>query len=256
MTISSIFLSKPLKLLESTGAYSLFMWQAVRSCREATVFKKSLLQQLVRIGVESIPVVVLASAFAGVVLTVQTAYLLENTLLTEDTIGSAVIPTLMLEMAALVPGLVLASRIGASIAAEIGTMRVTEQIDALESMGMNSVAYLVLPRVIAGTLMFPALYVASVLVSVLAGGYSGEFLGYLSFEAFVRGGREFFIPFDAFYGMTKMVAFGFLITSIACWKGFTTEGGADGVGRSATSAVVVSCVNILSADYILAELLL
>jgi len=113
-----------------------------------------------------------------------------------------------------------------------------------------------LPRVMAATLMFPALYVVSVVVSVIAGGYSGEFLGYLSFEAFIRGGREFFKLFDAFYGMTKMLAFGFLITSIACWKGFSTDGGADGVGRSTTSAVVVSCVNILFADYILAELLL
>jgi phospholipid/cholesterol/gamma-HCH transport system permease protein len=211
---------------------------------------------MVRIGVESIPVIILASAFAGVVLTVQTAYQLQNTVLGEDTIGSAVIPTLMLEMAALVPALVLASRIGASIAAELGTMKVTEQIDALEAMGVNSEGYLVLPRIAAATLMFPAIYVVSVIISVIAGGYSGEFLGYLSFEAFIRGGREFFKPFDAFYGMTKMVAFGFLITSIACWKGFTTKGGADGVGRSTTSAVVVSCVNILFADYILAELLL
>ncbi len=211
---------------------------------------------MVRIGVESIPVIILASAFAGVVLTVQTAYQLQNTVLSEDSIGAAVIPTLMLEMAALVPALVLASRIGASIAAEIGTMKVTEQIDALEVMGVNSEGFIVLPRVMAATLMFPALYVVSVVVSVIAGGYSGEFLGYLSFEAFIRGGREFFKLFDAFYGMTKMLAFGFLITSIACWKGFSTDGGADGVGRSTTSAVVVSCVNILFADYILAELLL
>jgi phospholipid/cholesterol/gamma-HCH transport system permease protein len=85
---------------------------------------------------------------------------------------------------------------------------------------------------------------------------AGEYLGYLSFEAFIRGGREFFQPFDAYYGMTKMIAFGYLITSISCWKGFTTKGGADGVGRSTTSAVVVSCVNILFADYLLAEFLL
>ncbi len=234
----------------------MFIARAFRSIGEAAILKKSLVHQMVRIGVDSIPVIILASAFAGVVLTVQTAYQLQNTILSEDTIGAAVIPTLMLEMAALVPALVLASRIGASIAAEIGTMRVTEQIDALESMGMNSIGYLVLPRVLAGTLMFPAIYVVSVLVSVVAGGIAGEYLGYLSFEAFIRGGREFFQPFDAYYGMTKMIAFGYLITSIACWKGFTTEGGADGVGRSTTSAVVVSCVNILFADYLLAEFLL
>lgn len=249
-------LTGPLKLFESAGAYAIFIAKALRSVGEVAVFKKSLMRQLLHIGVESIPVIILASAFAGVVLTVQTAYQLQNTVLSEDTIGSAVIPTLMLEMAALVPALVLASKIGASIAAEIGTMRVTEQIDALESMGINSIGYLVLPRIVAGTLMFPAIYVVSVVVSVVAGGFAGEYLGYLSFEAFIRGGREFFQPFDAYYGMTKMIAFGYLITSIACWKGFTTQGGADGVGRSTTSAVVVSCVNILFADYVLAELLL
>lgn len=246
----------PVKLLQSTGAYGIFISRALRSLGEVAMFRKSFTEQLVRIGVESIPVVILASAFAGVVLTIQTAYQLQNTVLTEDAIGSAVIPTLMLEMSALVPGLVLASRIGASIAAEIGTMRVTEQIDALESMGMNSVGYLVVPRIAAGTLMFPALYIASLFCAVLAGGYAAEYAGYLSFEGFIRGGREFFNPFDAYYGMTKMIAFGFLITSISCWKGFTTKGGADGVGRSTTSAVVVSCVNILFADYLLAELLL
>lgn len=162
----------------------------------------------------------------------------------------------MLELAALIPDLVLASRIGASMAAEIGTMKVTEQIDALEAMGMNSVAYLVLPRVLAGAAMFPSLYVASVLVAMVSGGLAGEFLGYLPIETFIRGAQTYFLPFDAFYGMTKMFSFGFLITSIACWKGFGTVGGADGVGKSTTSAVVVSCVNILIADYVVAELML
>lgn len=260
MSTSIRILTSPLKpimlLLERLGEYALFVLKALSSIREAGTFRKSIFRQMVRIGVESLPVVILASAFAGVVITIQTAYQLQSSILSESTIGAVVVPTLMLEMAALVPGLVLASRVGASIAAEIGTMKVTEQIDALETMGMNSVGFLVLPRIAAGAFMFPSLYVVSVLVSVVAGGYAGEFLDYLPFEAFIRGARTYFLPFDALYGMTKMFAFGFLITSIACWKGFTTTGGADGVGRSTTSAVVLSCVNILIADYVVAALLL
>ena len=243
-------------VLQQIGNYALFISQAFSSIRECGAFRESIFRQMVRIGVESLPVVMLASAFSGVVVTIQTAYQLENVILSSNAVGAVVVPTLMLEMAALIPGLIMASRVGASIAAEIGTMRVTEQIDALEAMGMNSVGYLVLPRILAGAVMFPSIYVAAVFVSVAAGGFAGEFLGYLPFEAFIRGARTYFLPFDAFYGMTKMLAFGFLITSIACWKGFSASGGADGVGRATTSAVVLSCVNILIADYVLAALLL
>lgn len=218
--------------------------------------RNEVFKQAVHLGFNALPVVMLASAFAGIVTTLQAAYQLQNTLLTEDAIGSIVVPTLMLEMCALVPGLVLASRIGASVAAELGTMQVTEQIDALEGMGLNATSYLVLPRIYAGLIMFPAIYVASAVVAILAGGLAGDYMGYLPMEAFIRGARAYFLPFDAFYGMTKSLAFGFIITSVSCWKGFQTKGGAQGVGISTTQAVVVSCVNILIADYLVAEILL
>ncbi|MBT7399636.1 MAG: ABC transporter permease [Bacteroidetes Order II. Incertae sedis bacterium] len=245
-----------LKTLSSVGHYTLFMIRAFSTTREALAHGRIVSKQMVQVGVSSLPVVLMASCFAGIVVTLQTAYQLDNTILTDEAVGSVVVPTLMLEMAALIPGLVLASRVGASIAAELGTMKVTEQIDALEAMGMNSVAYLVLPRVAAGLVMFPSMYVASALVSIVAGGLAGGFMGYLSFESYILGARTFFLPFDPVYGMAKSMAFGFLITSIASWKGFHTQGGAHGVGTATTQAVVVSCVNILIADYILAELLL
>lgn len=243
-------------LVSSLGNYVLFMGKAVSTARSAVHLRREVFHQAVHLGFNALPVVMLASAFAGVVTTLQTAYQLQNTVLTEDAIGAIVVPTLLLELCALVPGLVMASRVGASIAAEIGTMRVSEQIDALEAMGLNSVSHLVLPRVLAGLLMFPAMYVASALVAVLAGGFAGEYMGFLSMDAFVRGARTYFLPFDAVYGMTKSLSFGFIITSIACWKGFNTRGGAQGVGIATTQAVVVSCVNILIADFIVAELLL
>lgn len=242
--------------LHGLGQYAIFMKRALSTVRESMKHFEITIKQMVYLGVEALPVVLMASAFAGVVTTLQTAYQLENTILTEESIGAVVVPTLMLEMAALIPGLVLASRIGASVAAEIGTMKVTEQIDALEAMGLNSISYLVVPRVVAAVVMFPALYVASALVSIWAGGMSGEIMGYVSMESFILGARTFFLPFDPIYGMTKSMAFGFVITSIACWKGFHAQGGAVGVGKATTEAVVISCVNILIADYVLAEILL
>lgn len=243
-------------LFSQVGQYALFMRQSFLSLPEVKLYRKNLLPQMVRVGFNSLPVVVLAAAFTGVVTTLQTAYLLETTLLTERAIGTIVVPTLMLELCALIPGLVLASRVGASIAAEVGTMQVTEQIAALESMGLNAIGYLVLPRVLASLIMFPTVYVVACVSAIWAGGFAGEFLGYLSWEVYIDGARQYFLLFDAFYGMIKTMAFGFVITSIACWKGYVTRGGADGVGRSTTQAVVTSCMMILITDYILAELLL
>lgn len=243
-------------VFHGVGSYSLFMVKGISASRESLRHLPIIFRQMVHLGVNSTPVVLIASVFAGVVLTLQTAYQLESSFLSADTIGAVVVPTLVLEMAALLPGLVLASRIGASIAAELGTMKVTEQVDALEAMGLNSIAYLVIPRILAGVVMFPCMYVASAVVSIIAGAVGGDVMGYLTTEAFIQGARTWFVPVDAVYGLAKSVVFGFLITSIACWKGLTTAGGADGVGRSTTEAVVVSCVNILIADYVLAELLL
>lgn len=244
------------KVLHGVGSYSLFMVKGFTASRESLRHLPIIFRQMVHLGVNSTPVVIMASVFAGVVLTLQTAYQLENSFLSADTIGAIVVPTLILEMAALTPGLVLASRIGASIAAELGTMKVTEQVDALEAMGLNSVAYLVIPRILAGVVMFPCMYVASAMISILGGAIGGEIMGFVSVESFILGAKTWFLPFDAFYGLSKSIVFGFLITSIACWKGLSTSGGADGVGRATTEAVVISCVNILIADYVMAELLL
>jgi phospholipid/cholesterol/gamma-HCH transport system permease protein len=190
------------------------------------------------------------------VLTVQTAYMLRNTVLGNNIIGTVVVPSILLELAGLTTGLVMASRVGASIAAELGSMRVSEQIDALEAMGMNAVAYLVLPRVLAGFLTFPMLYVAAAGAGIAGGAFAGDFAGFLSAQAFIEGAQQFFVPFDAVFGMFKTAVFGFVITSVASWKGFTVSSGAEGVGRGATKAVVESCVLILVADYILASFLL
>jgi phospholipid/cholesterol/gamma-HCH transport system permease protein len=238
------------------GRYSLLLMQAFASLGEFRQYRKNLFDQMVRIGIESIPIVALAAAFSGAVTTVQTAYQLVSPLIPKTIIGSIVAPSMILELGAVVTGFILAGRVGARIAAELGTMRVTEQIDALEAMGLNSIGYLIVPRVIAGIVMFPVLYIVACFVGISGGLLVAEFSGYLSPAEFIDGAREFFQPFDPVFGVIKSIVFGFVITSISCYKGYYTAGGAEGVGQSTTQAAVSSCVYLLLADLILAATLL
>jgi phospholipid/cholesterol/gamma-HCH transport system permease protein len=187
---------------------------------------------------------------------VQTAYQLVSPFIPKSIIGSIVAPSMILELGAVVTGFILAGRVGARIAAELGTMRVTEQIDALEAMGLNSIGYLIVPRVLAGIFMFPVLYIVACFVGIGGGMLVADFSGYLTLNEFVAGAREFFKPFDPIFGLIKSTVFGFAITSVSCYMGYFTSGGAEGVGKATTQATVMSCVYILLADLLLALLLL
>lgn len=242
--------------IRALGRYSLLMTQAFGSLNELNVYRKNLVDQMVKIGIESIPIVALAAAFSGAVTTVQTAYQLTSPLYPKSIIGAIVAPSMILELGAVVTGFILTGRVGARIAAELGTMRVTEQIDALEAMGLNSIGYLIIPRVLAGVLMFPVLYIAAVFVGIGGGILVADVGGWLAAGEFIDGAREFFNPFDPVFGVIKSLVFGFVITSISCYKGYYTGGGAEGVGRSTTQAAVTSCVYILLADLLLAVALL
>ena len=156
--------------------------------------------------------------------------------------------TVTMELAPVLTGLALAGRVGASIAAELGTMRVTEQVDALETLAYDPYAYLVVPRVLAGTLMFPVIVAAAMLVGVAAGWITATLLLDISSTQFLKGVRLFFGPFDVVYGVVKAASFGFAVTLIGCVAGMTTRGGAAGVGQAATRAVVYSAVMILVLD--------
>lgn len=238
------------------GRYAILLGRSGAALPEFRTYRKNLVDEMMRIGVESVPIVALAAAFSGGVTTLQTSYQLVSPLIPRSVIGSIVAPSMILELGAVVTGFILAGRVGARIAAELGTMRVTEQIDALEAMGLNSVGYLIVPRVVAGIIMFPVLYVFACLVGIGGGIVLAEVADLLPAAEFVRGARQFFQPFDAWFGVIKAVTFGFVITSIACYKGYHTRGGAEGVGRSTTQAAVTSCVYILIADLVLAVLLL
>lgn len=245
-----------IRFLEEVGQYGTLMAQSFRSVSEFSIYRRSLLSQMVEVGINSLPIVMLAAIFSGAVTTVQSAYQLVSPFIPRSVIGGVVVPSIILELGAITTALVLSGRVGARIAAELGTMSVTEQVDALEAMGLNSVAYLVVPRVVAGAIMFPVLYIAACFVGIGGGMLAGAWGGHLPAQEFIDGGREFFKPFDVYFGLIKSVVFGFLITSISCTKGYFTAGGAEGVGRSTTSAAVTSCVMVLLADYLLAILLL
>lgn len=238
------------------GRFSLLMSSAFLSLRDMNIYRENFQIQLIRIGIDSIPIVALAAAFSGAVTTVQTAYQLISPLIPPKIIGAVVVPSLTMELGAVVTGFILSGRVGARIAAELGTMRVTEQIDALEAMGLNSVGFLIVPRVLAGIIMLPVLYVAACVIGIGGGILAAELTGVVSTAEFLLGAREHYDFFGPYFGLIKALVFGFLITSISCYIGYFTQGGADGVGRSTTRAAVMSCVMILIADLLLAILLL
>lgn len=245
------------RLFAGIGRFGLLMAHALRGLAAPRLWARELSAQLVLVGIDSLPIVALASAFTGAVAAVQAIYQLEGTLLLPRTaVGSFVATSVILELGALIAAFILAGRVGARIAAELGTMRVTEQIDALEVMGLDSAAYLVLPRVLAGVLMFPVIYVAACTVGIGAGLLVGEVTGAVPAAVFVEGARLLFQPYDVVFGLVKSLAFGFAITSVACYQGYHTEGGAEGVGRSTTRATVHACVFVLVADYVLAVVML
>jgi phospholipid/cholesterol/gamma-HCH transport system permease protein len=171
-------------------------------------------------------------------------------------IGMVVEKGVLRELSAVLTALVLAGRVGASIAAELGTMRVTEQIDALETLAFNPISYLVVPRFIAGTVMFPILTIFAAAIGVVAGWFTSIVLMEVSTFEFFKGARMYFVDKDVILPMGKSVLFGAAITLVACYQGFKSKGGAEGVGSAATNAAVISCLMVLFLDFLLAALIL
>lgn len=245
-----------MEALEQLGRYSLLLYRSLRSLYEFNTYKKNLVNELVKIGYESVPIVLLTGVFTGGVLTIQTAYQLNVAFVPISVIGSITSESLLIELAAVITSLVLAGKVGARIATELGTMRVSEQIDALESMGFNSVSFLVLPRVLAGMIMFPLLYIFASVTGIAGGIFAGYISGALPPAEFMEGARSFFYPWDVTFGILKAFVFGYIITSISCFKGYHASGGAEGVGTATTHATVLSCIYILLADFMLAAIFL
>ena len=242
--------------LQKIGQYGLLLYRALRSLYEFRTYRQNLINELVKIGYESVPIVILTGIFTGAVMTLQTSYQLDIVYVPRSVIGSIVSQSLLIELSAVITSLVLAGKVGARIATELGTMRVSEQIDALESMGFNSVSFLVVPRVLSGLIMFPILYIVASVSGIGGGLVAGVLSGALPASEFMLGARQFFFPWDVTFGFLKSFVFGFVITSISCFKGYFVKGGAEGVGKGTTQATVLSCIYVLLADFVLAAVVL
>jgi phospholipid/cholesterol/gamma-HCH transport system permease protein len=200
--------------------------------------------------------VAIVSTFMGAVTAVQTAYNLVSPLIEDYIIGTLVRDMTVQELAPTVIAIVFAGKVGSSISSGLGTMRITEQIDALEVMGINSASYLVLPKIIAALIMYPLLVILAMFLSIYGGYIAGTLTNIITEQEYIYGIRLDFNPYTIKFAMVKSVAFAFLISSISAYKGFFTKGGALEVGIASTSAVTNSCIAILLADYLLAQLLL
>jgi phospholipid/cholesterol/gamma-HCH transport system permease protein len=238
------------------GQYLLFLKGMVSKPEKTNIFFKRISDEMYKIGIGSLPIVAITALFIGAVTTVQTAYQLVSGLISKSVIGTIVSDSTMLELGPTITCLVLSGKVGAHIASEIGNMRISEQIDALDVMGINAPAYLALPKIIAGIIMIPLLNFIAITLSIYGGYMAGELSGILTHQEFVSGARETFKGFTLVFSTIKAFTFAFIITSVSSYQGYYTSGGALGVGESSTRAVVFSSVLVLFFDYILAEILL
>jgi phospholipid/cholesterol/gamma-HCH transport system permease protein len=232
------------------------MWATVRNRERFKVYPPLILDEMVRIGIGSIFIVSVVSVAIGAVTCIQTANNLVSPIIPKYVIGLITRDMVLLELCTTFTCVILAGKVGSNIAGNLGSMRITEQIDALEIMGINSASYLVLPKIVAALLMFPLLCSLSAFLGMFGGYIAGSLSGALTEYEYVYGIRSDFQPFNVGFALIKSVVFGFLITSISAYRGYYTRGGSLEVGQSSTIAVVNSCIAILVADYALAQLLL
>jgi phospholipid/cholesterol/gamma-HCH transport system permease protein len=245
-----------MQLLAQIGKYFLLMKRAFSRPEKYSILYRQTMREIEKTGINSFSIVVIISIFVGAVITIQTNFNIENPLLPRYLIGVTVRDSLLLEFSSTMVALILAGKVGSSIASELGMMRVTEQIDALEVMGINSASYLILPKLIATVLFFPILCLLSVIVG-LAGGYLSCVLGdVIPPSEFIEGIQYAFRPNYISYALTKTAFYAFIITSVSSYFGYFVVGGAVEVGKSSTRAVVQSSILILMANLILTRTIL
>jgi len=245
-----------MRIFYHIGRYTLFVKKVFGRPEKHSIFVKQVIKEIDKLGIDSLGIVFIISIFMGAVITLQTAYNLESPLIPRYTIGLAARDSMLLEFSSTIVGLILAGKVGSNIASEIGTMRVTEQIDALEIMGINPVGYLVLPKVVAFIFIIPFLVIISMGVGITGGFLAGSLSGEVPAPDYIYGIQYAFIPFYVVYSLIKGVVFAFVITTVSAYWGYYTEGGALEVGKSSTTAVVTSSVQILLFNLLLTQLLL
>jgi phospholipid/cholesterol/gamma-HCH transport system permease protein len=244
------------RIFNGIGAYAELMWRVFRKPERWSEYRKSLWREIDLLGLDSVGIVAVISIFVGAVVTIQTALNLEDPLIPQYYIAIATRESIILEFSPTMISLILAGKVGSNIASTIGSMRVTEQIDALEVMGINSASYLILPKIVASVLFNPILIIISIFLGLFGGYLAGNLTGMVSMGDFEYGLKLGFVPFYIYYAMIKTVIFAFLIASISAFFGYTVKGGAIDVGRASTTAVVNSSVAIIIANYFLTDILL
>ena len=245
-----------MSLFNNIGTYILMLKGMFSKPENVKLYWKELMHQCSDIGIGSLGIVCIISVFIGAVSAIQTAYQLVSPLIAKTVIAQIVRDTVILEFAPTLVCIVLAGVVGSKIASELGNMRVSEQIDALEIMGINTKTYLVAPKILAAIMMIPMLVVLSMVLGIWGGRLAGSATNILSTDTFDRGLSEGFLGYNVFFALAKAYTFAFLISSIPAFYGYHVKGGSLEIGRASTKAVVVSCIMILVADFILSALLL
>lgn len=242
------------KIIILTGKYVLFCLKSLKAIQHFPHRSYEILKQMKRIGYDSIPLVLITSAFTGLVTALQASYQTKG-YIPKSLIGVLVGKTTMTELAPVLTALVLTGRIGASMAAEIGTMKVSEQLDAVEVMAVNPYEFLYMPRMLSGIIMIPLLTILANLIAIISAFIFSVYSYDISFYMFFDNMKAYFMPMDLWVGVSKALVFGFIITSIGCFSGANTEGGAEGVGVVTTDTVVYSSIGVLMMDFFVAKIL-
>lgn len=244
------------RFLSGFGSYWMLLGKVFSRPEKTQIYYKQTVKEVISLGIRSIGIVTIISFFMGAVITLQTAYNTENPIYPTYLIGLGCRDSILLEFSSTIVALILAGKVGSNIASEIGTMRVTEQIDALELMGVNSASYLILPKIVATLIFNPLLTLISIIVGIVGGWIAGTASGVITSQDFIYGIQYAFIPYYVTYAIIKTLFFAFIITSISAYQGYYVEGGSLEVGRASTKAVVYSSVTLLLFNVILTQLLL
>lgn len=238
------------------GEYFLLLKKVFKKPEKWSMYRKEIFHEMNDIGVGSLSLIVIISTFIGAVMTMQIAFQLVSDLIPTSVIGQINRDSNILELGPTISALVLMGKVGSSISSQIGSMRVTEQIDALEIMGINAPGYLILPKVIAGVTMMPILVTIAIFCALFGGLMGGSLSGAVSPNDYILGIQDNFNGFTVSVAMVKAFFFGFIITTVPAYKGFYVRGGALEVGQASTKAVVVGCISILAMDYVITALML
>jgi phospholipid/cholesterol/gamma-HCH transport system permease protein len=245
-----------MKFFFHVGQYFTLLKKVFGRPEKLRLYVRQLFHEIDTLGVNSVWIVIIISIFIGGIMTIQFAYSMSNPIYPSTLVGLGTRDTLILEFSSTILALIMAGKIGSNITSEIGTMRVTEQIDSLEIMGVNSASYLILPKIVAVVFIFPFLFIISVFFGLLGGLVTGPIAGVISIHDYIEGIQWLFYPYYVIFSLIKSVVFGFLVASVPAYFGYYVKGGSLEVGKASTTAVVNTNILILFFDLILTRLLL